>query len=118
MAKFLIADDEHGIRQVIKEYCEFEGYETEFAVDGMDAVKKARETDFDMIIMDAMMPKLDGFSATKEIRKYKNTPIIMLSARVEEYDKLHGFEMGVDDLCTYQVSAKLDCAGGPPFIGR
>ncbi|MDE5593351.1 MAG: response regulator transcription factor, partial [Clostridiales bacterium] len=106
MAKFLIADDEQGIRQVIKEYCEFEGYETEFAVDGMDAVKKARETDFDMIIMDAMMPKLDGFSATKEIRKYKNTPIIMLSARVEEYDKLHGFEMGVDDYVTKPFSPK------------
>ena len=104
MARFLIADDEQGIRHVIKEYCEFEGYETEFASDGMEAVKKARETDFDMIIMDAMMPKLDGFSATKEIRKTKNTPIIMLSARVEEYDKLHGFEMGVDDYVTKPFS--------------
>ena len=106
MAKFLIVDDEHGIRQVIKEYCEFEGYETEFAADGMEAVKKARETDFDMIIMDAMMPKLDGFSATKEIRKTKNTPIIMLSARVEEYDKLHGFEIGIDDYVTKPFSPK------------
>lgn len=90
MARFLIADDEEGIRQIIKEYCEFEGYETEYAADGMEAVRKARETDYDMIIMDAMMPKLDGFSAVKEIRKIKQTPIIMLSARVEEYDKLHG----------------------------
>ncbi len=106
MAKFLIVDDEEGIRQIIKEYCEFEGYETEFAADGMDAVKKARETDYDMIIMDAMMPKLDGFSAVKEIRKTKQTPIIMLSARVEEYDKLHGFEMGIDDYVTKPFSPK------------
>ncbi len=106
MAKFLIVDDEEGIRQIIKEYCEFEGYETEFAADGTDAVKKARETDYDMIIMDAMMPKLDGFSAVKEIRKTKQTPIIMLSARVEEYDKLHGFEMGIDDYVTKPFSPK------------
>lgn len=106
MARFLIADDEEGIRQIIKEYCEFEGYETEFAADGMEAVRKARETDYDMIIMDAMMPKLDGFSAVKEIRKIKHTPIIMLSARVEEYDKLHGFEMGVDDYVTKPFSPK------------
>ncbi len=99
MAKFLIVDDEEGIRQVIKEYCEFEGYETEFAADGMEAVRKARETDFDMIIM-------DGFSATKEIRKTKQTPIIILSARVEEYDKLHGFEMGADDYVTKPFSPK------------
>ena len=94
------------IRQIIKEYCEFEGYETEYAADGMEAVRKARETDYDMIIMDAMMPKLDGFSAVKEIRKIKQTPIIMLSARVEEYDKLHGFEMGVDDYVTKPFSPK------------
>ncbi|MCX4312765.1 MAG: response regulator transcription factor [Clostridia bacterium] len=106
MSKFLIADDEEGIRQIIKEYCEFEGYTTDFAADGMDAVKKAKETDYDMIIMDAMMPKLDGFSATKEIRKNKQTPIIMLSARVEEYDKLHAFEMGVDDYVTKPFSPK------------
>ncbi len=106
MAKFLIADDESGIRQIIREYCEFEGYEAEDASDGMEAVKKARDNDYDMIIMDAMMPKLDGFSAVKEIRKTKNTPIIMLSARVEEYDKLHGFEMGVDDYVTKPFSPK------------
>ena len=69
-------------------------------------MRKARETDFAMIIMDAMMPKLDGFSATKEIRKTKKTPIIMLSARVEEYDKLHGFEMGADDYVTKPFSPK------------
>ena len=92
MAKFLIVDDEEGIRQIIREYCEFEGYEADEAGDGMDAIKKAREFDYDMIIMDAMLPKLDGFSATKEIRKTKQTPIIMLSARGEEYDKLHALK--------------------------
>ncbi len=106
MAKFLIADDEEGIRQIIKEYCEFENYETDEAADGMEAVMKARENDYDMIIMDAMMPKLDGFSAVKEIRKIKKTPVIMLSARVEEYDKLHGFEMGADDYVTKPFSPK------------
>lgn len=106
MAKFLIADDEDGIRQIIREYCEFEGHEAVDAVDGMDAVVKARASDFDMIIMDAMMPKLDGFSAVKEIRKTKSTPVIMLSARVEEYDKLHGFDMGVDDYVTKPFSPK------------
>ena len=106
MAKFLIVDDEEGIRQIIREYCEFEGYEADEAGDGMDAIKKAREFDYDMIIMDAMLPKLDGFSATKEIRKTKQTPIIMLSARGEEYDKLHGFEMGADDYVTKPFSPK------------
>ncbi len=106
MAKFLIVDDEEGIRQIIREYCEFEGHDAVDAVDGIDAVMKARETDFDMIIMDAMMPKLDGFSAVKEIRKTKSTPVIMLSARVEEYDKLHGFDMGVDDYVTKPFSPK------------
>lgn len=106
MAKFLIVDDEEGIRQIIREYCEFEGYEADEAGDGMDAIKKAREFDYDMIIMDAMLPKLDGFSATKEIRKTKQTPIIMLSARSEEYDKLHGFEMGADDYVTKPFSPK------------
>lgn len=106
MSRFLIVDDEENIRQIIKEYCEFEGYSTDFAADGMEAVKKARETEYDMIIMDAMLPKLDGFSAVKEIRKDKQTPIIMLSARVEEYDKLHAFEMGVDDYVTKPFSPK------------
>lgn len=106
MAKFLIADDEEGIRQIIREYCEFEGIECDDAADGMEAVIKARENDYSMIIMDAMMPRLDGFSAVKEIRKTKTTPIIMLSARVEEYDKLHGFETGVDDYVTKPFSPK------------
>lgn len=104
--KVLIVDDEEMIRAVLREYIEFEGGETDEAQDGMEAVKKARENDYDIILMDVMMPKLDGFSAVKEIRKFKNTPVIMLSARGEEYDKLFGFEIGSDDYVTKPFSPK------------
>ena len=106
MTKILIADYEEMIRTVIAEYAKFEGYDCAEAVDGMEAVQKATANDYDLIIMDVMMPKLDGFSAVKEIRKKKDTPVIMLSARVEEYDKLFGFEMGVDDYVTKPFSPK------------
>ena len=97
MAKILVVDDEIKIREIIKEYAEFEGYEVAQAEDGMQAVEMVKNQDFDIIIMDVMMPKLDGYSACKEIRKIKQIPVIMLSARGEEYDKLFGFEIGVDD---------------------
>ena len=97
MAKILIVDDEPKICELIAKYAAFEGYETETAADGMQAVQLCRQNDYDLIIMDVMMPELDGFSATREIRKTKQTPIIMLSARGEEYDRIHGFELGVDD---------------------
>lgn len=106
MYNILVADDEQKIREVIKEYAEFEGHTVYEAVDGMQAVEMAKEKDFDIIIMDVMMPRLDGFSACKEIRKIKNTPILMLSARTEEYDKLFGFEMGVDDYVVKPFSPK------------
>ena len=106
MYKILIADDEQKIREVIKEYAEYDGHEVYEAVDGRQAVDMAKEQDFDIIIMDVMMPRLDGFSACKEIRKFKNTPILMLSARTEEYDKLFGFEMGVDDYVVNPFSPK------------
>ncbi len=106
MYSILVADDEQKIREVIKEYAEFEGHTVYEAVDGMQAVEMAKEKDFDIIIMDVMMPRLDGFSACKEIRKIKNTPILMLSARTEEYDKLFGFEMGVDDYVVKPFSPK------------
>lgn len=106
MYKILVADDEQKIREVIKEYAEFEGHTVFEAVDGMQAVEMAKEQDFDIIILDVMMPRLDGFSACKEIRKIKNTPILMLSARTEEYDKLFGFEMGVDDYVVKPFSPK------------
>lgn len=99
-------DDEKNIRNVISEYAKFEGYETSEAEDGMQAVEMCRTEDFDLIIMDIMMPKLDGYSAVKEIRKTKQIPVIMLSARGEEYDKLFGFELGVDDYVTKPFSPK------------
>ena len=104
--KILIVDDEEMIRNVLREYVEFEGNEADEAADGMEAVKKCRENDYDLILMDVMMPKLDGFSAVKEIRKEKDIPVIMLSARGEEYDKLFAFEIGVDDYVTKPFSPK------------
>ena len=104
--KVLIVDDEEMIRGVLKEYVEFEGGTAYEAGDGMEAVKLCRENDFDIILMDIMMPRLDGFSAVKEIKKFKDIPVIMLSARSEEYDKLFGFEIGVDDYVTKPFSPK------------
>ncbi len=104
--KVLIVDDEDMIRNVLKEYVEFEGNEAFEAVDGMEAVKLCRDNDYDVVLMDVMMPKLDGFSAVKEIKKFKDVPVIMLSARGEEYDKLFGFEIGVDDYVTKPFSPK------------
>ncbi len=104
--RMLIVDDEDKIRELIKKYAIFEGYEVEESADGMDAVEKCRKNDYDIIIMDIMMPFLDGFSACKEIRKTKTTPIIMLSARGEEYDHIHGFEVGADDYVDKPFSAK------------
>ena len=94
------------IRGVLREYVEFEGGTAYEAADGMEAVKLCRDRDFDIILMDVMMPKLDGFSAVKEIKKTKSIPVIMLSARGEEYDKLFGFEIGVDDYVTKPFSPK------------
>ena len=104
--RVLVVDDEEKIRNVIREYAEFEGYEIDEACDGMEAVVKCKNNDYDIIIMDIMMPKLDGFSSIKEIRKTKNIPVIMLSARGEEYDKLFGFEIGVDDYVVKPFSPK------------
>ena len=106
MYKILVVDDEKGIREIIKKYAVFEGHEVGEAADGMEAVRICREKDFDIIIMDIMMPELDGFSACKEIRKTKNIPVLMLSARGEEYDKIHGFELGIDDYVVKPFSPK------------
>ena len=106
MAKILICDDEAGLRTVIKRYATFEGHVVSEAGDGMEAVNLCRENEFDIIIMDVMMPVLDGFAAVKEIRKRSDTPVIMLSARGEEYDKVLGFEVGVDDYVVKPFSSK------------
>jgi DNA-binding response OmpR family regulator len=98
MKKILVVDDEEKIRSIIRKYGEFEGYLIEEATDGMDAIQKVKDnSNYDVIIMDVMMPELDGFSACTEIKKIKDIPVIMLSARGEEYDRIHGFEAGVDD---------------------
>ncbi len=106
MNKLLVVDDEAKIREVIREYAEFSGYEVTEAEDGMNAVGLCKLNDYDLIIMDIMMPKLDGFSAVKEIKKTKNISVIMLSARGEEYDKLHGFDLGIDDYVVKPFSPK------------
>ena len=102
----LIVDDELYIREVIKEYASLEGYNVIEASNGVDAIKVLENEKVDLIIMDIMMPKLDGYSAIKEIREKENTPIIVLSARAEEYDKLHGFDLGIDDYVTKPFSPK------------
>lgn len=106
MYRLLIVDDEAKIREVIKEYAEFSGYKVTEAEDGMSAIGLCKLNDYDLIIMDIMMPKLDGFSACKEIKKIKDIPVIMLSARGEEYDKLFGFELGIDDYVVKPFSPK------------
>ena len=97
MYHLLVVDDEEKIRGLIRKYAEFEGHRVTEAADGMEAVRLCRENTYDIIILDIMMPELDGYSACREIRKTCDTPVIMLSARGEEYDRIHGFELGVDD---------------------
>ena len=106
MYHILVVDDESRIRSIIKKYAEFEGHTVTEAADGMEAVHFCRSQEFDIIIMDIMMPELDGFSACREIRKNSQTPIIMLSARGEEYDKINGFELGIDDYVVKPFSPK------------
>lgn len=108
MYQILVVDDEENIRSLIKKYAVFEGNVVFEAEDGMQAVEMCRQhpNDYDIIIMDVMMPELDGFSAVKELRKYCQAPVLMLSARGEEYDKIHGFELGVDDYVVKPFSPK------------
>ena len=106
MSRLLIVDDEEKIRQLLRKYAEFDGHQVVEAEDGMAAVRLCREQDFDAIVMDVMMPELDGFSACREIFKIKRIPVLMLSARGEEYDKIHGFELGIDDYVVKPFSPK------------
>ncbi len=106
MYHILVVDDESRIRAIIRKYAEFEGHTVTEAGDGMEAVHLCRMETYDLIIMDIMMPELDGFSACREIRKITDTPIIMLSARGEEYDKINGFELGIDDYVVKPFSPK------------
>lgn len=106
MPRILIADDEPDIIALISRYAQREGYEVVSVEDGSQAVRACREEDFDAIVMDVMMPDTDGFSACKQIRAFKDIPVLMLSARSTEYDKLFGFEVGVDDYVTKPFSPK------------
>lgn len=106
MYHLLIVDDEERIRTLIRKYAEFEGHRVTEAGNGMEAVEICQKEDFDLIVMDVMMPELDGFSACREIRKTKGTPVLMLSARGEEFDRIHGFELGVDDYVVKPFSPK------------
>ena len=106
MIKLLIVDDEIKIREMIRKYAQYEGFECDEAFNGLDPVAKALKNDYDCILMDIMMPELDGFSACRQIRKEKNVPILMLSALGEEYDKIHGFDLGADDYVVKPFSPK------------
>ena len=123
----LIVDDESRIRELIRKYANFEGYEVVEACNGMEAVELCRSRAFDLVIMDVMMPELDGFSACREIRKTSHVPMLMLSARGEEYDRIHGFELGVDDYVVkpfspreliMRVGAILKRSGGAAETGH
>lgn len=106
MAKLLIVDDEINIRELVKKYADFQNFESDTAENGLIAIDMVKNEKYDLVIMDIMMPELDGFSAVKEIRKFSDVPIIMLSARTEEYDKLYGFDLGIDDYVTKPFSPK------------
>ena len=116
--KLLVVDDERLIRDLIRKYAAFEGYEVEEACDGMEAVEKCRAHAYDLVIMDVMMPELDGFSAVREIRKFSAVPVIMLSARGEEYDRIHGFETGVDDYVVKPFSSRELMMRGGAILKR
>ena len=106
MARILIVDDEAMIRELVKKYAVFEGHEAFEAEDGFAAIEMVKQNAYDVVVMDVMMPQLDGFSSVKKIREISDVPVIMLSARVEEYDRIHGFEVGVDDYVGKPFSPK------------
>lgn len=118
MEKILVVDDEEKIRAIIRKYGEFEGYEVTEACDGMEAIEICKKQNFDVMILDVMMPELDGFSTCREIKKIKDIPVIMLSARGEEYDRIHGFELGIDDYVVKPFSPKELMMRVKVVIGR
>ena len=104
MERILVVDDEDKIRAIIRKYGEFEGYEITEAHDGMEAVEICRKEDFDLIILDLMLPGVDGFEICRQIRSQKNTPIIMVSAKKDDIDKIRGLGLGADDYITKPFS--------------
>jgi DNA-binding response OmpR family regulator len=118
MDRILFVDDEPAIREGFAAYAAFLGYDVAQAEDGMEAVALCRAQDYDIIIMDLMMPRMDGFTACKEIKKFKDIPVMILSARGEEYDKLYGFEVGADDYVTKPFSPREVLARVQVIISR
>lgn len=118
MSKILICDDEEKILNVLKEYCIYNGYEVDMATNGLEALDKVEKNNYDCIIIDIMMPEMDGFEAIKVIRKFKNIPIIIMSAKTEEYDILHGFSLGVDDYVCKPFSPRLIMAKLKAILNR
>lgn len=107
MYHILVVDDEENIRQLIKKYANYEGYKVTEASDGLEALEICGQCSFDLIVLDVMMPELDGFSALRRLRQEdRRTPVLMLSARGEEYDRIRGFELGVDDCVVKPFSPK------------
>ncbi len=106
MYNILVCDDEEGIRTLISKYAKYEGHNIVTAENGQDAVEKCQKQNFDIIVLDIMMPQLDGFETARQIRTFSQVPIIMLSARGEEYDRIHGFEVGADDYVVKPFSPK------------
>ena len=106
MYRILVVDDEELIRRMVSKYAVFEGHTVTEAADGMEAVALCKENEFDIVVLDIMMPELDGFSACRQIRRFSDVPVIMLSARGEEYDKINGFESGADDYVVKPFSPK------------
>ena len=108
MFHILVVDDEIQIRMIIRKYAEFEGHQVTEATNGMEAVELIRRNPsaYDIVVMDVMMPELDGFSAVSEIRRTSDIPVLMLSTRGEEYDRIHGFELGIDDYVVKPFSPK------------
>ncbi len=106
MEKILIVDDEKNIVNVLREYGEFNGFLVDCAYDGIEALEKLERTNYDCVLLDIMMPNLDGFSTVKALKEIKNTPVIIMSAKTQEEDKLQGFELGIDDYVTKPFSPK------------
>lgn len=104
--RILIVDDEIKIREVVSEYAKAMGYECDQACNGKEAIEMVRNGSYDCVVMDIMMPELDGFSACRKIKAIRDVPVIMLSARTEEDDKLFSFDIGVDDYITKPFSPK------------
>lgn len=104
--KILLVEDESRIREMVKEYLENEGFIITEAADGAEGLEKFKNSEFDMLVLDVMLPKVDGWSVCREVRRVSSIPILMLTARGEEYDRLFGFELGVDDYMVKPFSPK------------